>query len=1238
MNGSIKAIAYRNFLIHWKSDMLSLASSILSAFRFFLSKPHLDILLLTSLAIVQFNQERKIVELLVRDRRSKFKVVYTSMGLKRAQYLFTNCLYFIAKGLSILICYALVMMGFNWVFGIEIISEFECQYFALLTLNVVLSTFYSTSLSFMFRKVEVAKLGYQWLNIFLLTASVLSCQNDAFWPLWLFLPRTGVIVFIFGWIRSEFQSADFKVSLYLQAWQIAFYMTCAVYLENVRGRNDGFNRHPLYFLKWLRKLKKSKAASEESLVSNFAVDNPPRTVSEGITIRGVSKKFDAFTALKKISLDFEPGKIHCLLGQNGAGKSTLLNILAGVSNSTQGNIMFKGEDLKSLYKRQSRNLRVGICPPQDILFDEITVKQHLRIICYIKEIEQIDESIERSMSLVGLINFSKFPVRQLSGGFRRRLSLAMSLLGDPNLLLLDEPTSSIDPVLRRDFWNVLLEIKKTNKNLVTVLSTHHMEEAEFLADNIVIINRGTVEFQGTKKVMKDRHGFACIIKIFQQQVVQQFVLEEFLVNMGQSLGDLSSYVDDIKIKQNGMKFKISQSKEKGVNTLISTSKQHLPAGMEISFNSNALEQAYVHILKSIYKSSEPKRKAGLVSVLRRMYTEKPLSLFEVIRLIAEFKIRYIFGNKRDIIKLYLFVLNLVTTGFGFEYLIKVSNKEFYVLADGYYNSLIRFHIIYSAFAASTMIHNRFTGLTRLFYINRVPVAVYFLGNLLVDFLFATLEFSLLLLAFSVLIVLNEPILEEYQRNIFSSLLLIYAWKLTFSCSCTLYYRLFSKSKGSYFGIVYLLFDGVLIFLSENVSDKFYYLSETGLLRKALKNPDSLDLTYFLVLFAMASIYLIITISIDEYNLRHILKKKGEGPRISEMDPNKIDENSSYNFIKENLKATVRTETDRTLNNTPKFLEVRALSKTYSKKITVLKDVTFSIKSGVSFGLVGPNGAGKSTLINIIFGHIAKTKGCVRVDGEADDKGIFSSILGPNIFYSSRLAACFQENALWRDLSVKYNLFFFAKLHKIQIYPLLELLRYFELDQCLDMKARFLSCGNKRKLCTLMSLLINPNLIVFDEATCGVDLSTKLTLKTVLKYLRRQNKASVLISTHFLKDTQIYCNKIGIIDKGEFLCIGDLGELKARFGGYLAALTFPSLIFKRSLLAELSEIATVKVFREESEGLRAKYILTDIKSSAELLLRLLSAEEDGSLERLSLNELSIEDIYIDLFRDSSEPWV
>jgi ABC-2 type transport system ATP-binding protein len=151
---------------------------------------------------------------------------------------------------------------------------------------------------------------------------------------------------------------------------------------------------------------------------------------------------------------------------------------------------------------------------------------------------------------------------------------------------------------------------------------------------------------------------------------------------------------------------------------------------------------------------------------------------------------------------------------------------------------------------------------------------------------------------------------------------------------------------------------------------------------------------------------------------------------------------------------------------------------------------------------------------------------------------------------------FQGNALWEKMNVQKNLDFFRELNNIDEKALLQLVKYFEFDFYLKKRVDELSSGNKRKLCIIISLMINPNLLLFDEATCGVDLMIRLKLKKVFEHIKLKNEAIGIFTTHFLKDIDIFCDKLGIIENGQFLCVDYIENIKKNLGGYL--LKFQSL--------------------------------------------------------------------------------
>lgn len=118
---------------------------------------------------------------------------------------------------------------------------------------------------------------------------------------------------------------------------------------------------------------------------------------------------------------------------------------------------------------------------------------------------------------------------------------------------------------------------------------------------------------------------------------------------------------------------------------------------------------------------------------------------------------------------------------------------------------------------------------------------------------------------------------------------------------------------------------------------------------------------------------------------------------------------------------------------------------------------------------------------------------------------------------------------------------------------MQLVKFFDFETYLKKKVCELSSGNKRKLCILISILNNPNIILYDEATCGVDIMIRLKLKVMLDYLKRTNNTISIFTTHFLKDIEVFCDKLGLINKGEFVCVDYIENIKQQLGGYLLRL-------------------------------------------------------------------------------------
>lgn len=208
-------------------------------------------------------------------------------------------------------------------------------------------------------------------------------------------------------------------------------------------------------------------------------------------------------AVQGIYLEVPDRELLCLLGHNGAGKSTLFSMLSGVLQPTYGKALICGFDISTQIE-EIRHI-MGVVPQFDILWGELTSCEHMRMFCKIKGVheDEIEKVTDELLESVGLLDVKNARVVTYSGGMKRRLSVAISCIGDPRIIFMDEPTTGMDPVSRRDVWTLIQRIKR---NKVMVLTTHAMEEADILSDRIAVICDGKLKCVGTPLYLKNTFG------------------------------------------------------------------------------------------------------------------------------------------------------------------------------------------------------------------------------------------------------------------------------------------------------------------------------------------------------------------------------------------------------------------------------------------------------------------------------------------------------------------------------------------------------------------------------------------------------------------------------------------------------------------------------------------------------------------------------------------------------------
>ena len=213
-----------------------------------------------------------------------------------------------------------------------------------------------------------------------------------------------------------------------------------------------------------------------------------------IEVNGLRKSYDGLEAVRGVSFEIAEGEVFGLLGPNGAGKTTTVEILEGYRRRDAGQVTVLGTD-PALADERWRE-RIGIVLQSSAMYVNLTVREHVALFAgYFAAPRDVDDVVD----LVGLAEKRLSRVKTLSGGQKRRLDLALGLIGDPEILFLDEPTTGFDPAARRAAWEMIRSLRELGKTIL--LTTHYLDEAEQLADTVAVMRKGEIVALGTPKAL-----------------------------------------------------------------------------------------------------------------------------------------------------------------------------------------------------------------------------------------------------------------------------------------------------------------------------------------------------------------------------------------------------------------------------------------------------------------------------------------------------------------------------------------------------------------------------------------------------------------------------------------------------------------------------------------------------------------------------------------------------------------
>uniref|UniRef100_A0A8C1XCU2 ATP binding cassette subfamily A member 5 n=1 Tax=Cyprinus carpio TaxID=7962 RepID=A0A8C1XCU2_CYPCA len=1228
--------------------------------------------------------------------------------------------------------------------------------FLLIFLYGISSIFFSFMLIPLFKKPKFAStvgsmLTFVFACLSLFTVLMRDFAPSAVWLLCLLSPSAfsiGIAQVVYleaqgdGAVFSSLGSGPHAlyVPMVMLFLDCILYLLLAIYLDQVLPGEFGTRRSVLYFLQpsyWSKRYVKVSSVYEGEVNGTPVNDESVEAVSPEFrgkeviricNIRKIYREEDTkVEALRGLTFDIYEGQITALLGHSGAGKSTLMNILCGICPPTEGTATIYGSHVAEIAERAEMKQLVGICPQLNIIFDLLTVEEHLKIFAAIKGIlpSDIDGEVRKVLKDLDLEKIMDAQAKNLSGGQKRKLSVGIAILGDPKILLLDEPTAGMDPVSRRQVWSLL---KSHRAGRVTVFSTHYMDEADILADRKAVISQGQLKCVGSSLYLKNKYGVGYQLRMS--------------VTEGCEVDNTTSLV-----KQHVPKAQLSRQQEAELTfTLPFESIDTFPGLfaeldcrpdlgiINYGVSMTTLEDVFLRLEAeaevdqsdySVFNQEKEEDEGDASSmddtdqrllmfsdsrqdaVTGRALWRQQFSTVAWLHMVNLKRERKSIINNLTLFLVFLIVMLMLFVAWGNFHSLSPKRllSPIYLLHRNeaprkYTTSLLVQNSTDSDL--SGFIHNlesqdiKVEMMEELDYISAAPVSA------AINVTGSSENFTYIL-AFNSTTIHSLPM----AVNVLSNALLrgfngtghIKTWTKPF------YYQIPGKVSHA---LVYI--EGVILgilaagmpayFAMDHTRDKelkcrsilrisglvpsaywcgqaaidvpFYYLilicmtstlfafHSTNLLTFYNTLSVALCLIGFapaMVLFTYCISFMFVKVqsnrdffsgvsmmvtSIFSLFSRISSQAKSKAQRKPEENTSE-DEDEDVQVEKARVKEAL---TCQSCEEKP-LVVVSNLSKQYKgkregfslskRKKVATKNVSFCVRKGEVLGLLGPNGAGKSTIMHMLSGVTEPTAGqvCILMGDYGTD---FQPVENP----LEHVGYCPQVNPLWPRITLQEHLEIFAAIKGLRQHDIPNIIKRvvnaLELKDHLNKQAKILSVGLKRKLCFALSMLGNPQIVLLDEPSTGMDPKSKQRMWRAIRAAFKNKQRGALFTTHYMEEAEAVCDRVAIMVSGQLRCIGSIQHLKGKFGrGYSLEINL------REELTGLQEVALLhkeilKIFphaaRQDSFATLMVYKIPmeDVKSLAKSFAQLESAKQNFNFEEYNFSQSTLEQVFMEFAKE------
>uniref|UniRef100_A0A8C9ZL04 Cholesterol transporter ABCA5 n=1 Tax=Sander lucioperca TaxID=283035 RepID=A0A8C9ZL04_SANLU len=1075
--------------------------------------------------------------------------------------------------------------------------------FLLIFLYGISSIFFSFMLTPLFKKPKFASTVGSMLTVVfgclsLFTVLMKDFPQPLVWLLCLLSPSAfsiGIAQVVY--LEAQGDGAVFSslangphplyVPLFMLVVDCILYLLLAVYLDQVLPGEFGMRRSLVYFLKPSYWSKRSKRYVEVSSGYDAEANGAPggdesvEPVSpefrgkEAIRINNIQKvykeKGNVVEALRGLTFDIYEDQITALLGHSGAGKTTLMNILCGICPPTNGSATIYRSPVAEIADGSEMKQLVGICPQFNIIFDVLTVEEHLRIFAAIKGIppSNIDDEVTKVLKDLDLEKIKTAQAKNLSAGQKRKLSVGIAILGDPKILLLDEPTAGMDPCSRHQVWS-LLQNRRAGR--VIVLSTHYMDEADILADRKAVISQGQLKCVGSSLYLKTKCGVGYHLRMS--------------INEGREAENITSL-----IKQHVPKATLSRQHEAELTFTLPFESIDTFSGLfseldgqpelgiaNYGVSMTTLEDVFLRL------ESEAEVDQADYSVFNREQAEDECdnaSLDDADQRLLTFS-----DGKSDVVSghalwrqqfstvAWLHMLNMRRER---KFFLHVRQHWFFLVPTGSDISDFIHNLESQDIKVDMMKHSDYmsaaphsaainvTGSSKGFRysvafnsttVHSLPMAVNILSNALLKGLNGTKPIRTWTKPFDYVSICYLSYLSCFPCAIILGMLAA-GMPAYFAMDHTRDREIKCRSTLRISGLV----PSAYWCGQAAVDIPFYYLILCSMTTVLFSFHSGNLLTSSNLTPYLQCILLLFLLRWLEIRYGGRTMKSDQFCRISSKSKPKVERNPEEALNEDEdvqmEKARVKEAlTCQSCEDKPAVV-VSNLRKQYkgrregfslnkSRKVAT-KNISFCVRKGEVLGLLGPNGAGKSTIMHMLSGDTDPTAGQVLM-------GDYSTEFRPVDSPLEHVGYCPQVNPLWPRITLQEHLEIYAAIKglKGQDVPgiIKRVVNALELKDHLNKQAKTLSAGLKRKLCFALSMIGNPQIVLLDEPSSGMDPKSKQRMWRAIRAAFKNRQRGAVLTTHYMEEAEAVCDRVAIVVSGQLRCIGSIQHLKGKYGrGY-----------------------------------------------------------------------------------------